>query len=129
MLVSKVRGKITLKQKTRSSAYIINATKDCKLIAPSMLPYEIGNALTRLKRRQILSGKQIITAYNDFKRIPLRLLEVDIENALRIACNFSIYAYDAYYLEMAYRLNLPLLTLDRSMKKTALELKLKVLEE
>jgi predicted nucleic acid-binding protein len=108
---------------------IINATKNCELLAPSVLPYEIGNALTRLKRRQIMDDKQIMTAYSDFTRIPLRLLEVDIENALRIACKYAIYAYDAYYLEMASRLGMPLLTLDRLMKEIALKLKLKVLEE
>ena len=107
---------------------IVNITKNCELLAPSMLPYEIGNALSRLKKRQILNEKQIAAAYNDFRKIPLRLLEVDIENALKIACKYTIFAYDAYYLEMAYRLNLPLLTLDRSMKKIAFDLNLKVLE-
>jgi len=108
---------------------IVNATRDCELLAPSILPYEIGNALSRLKKRQILNEKQIIAAYNDFKKIPLRLLEVDIENALKIACKYAIYAYDAYYLEMSYRLNLPLLTLDGAMKKIAFDLNLKILEQ
>ena len=108
---------------------IISATKNCELLAPSILPYEIGNALTRLKKRQILTEKQIINAFDDFLRIPLRLLEVDIKNALEIACKYSIYAYDAYYLEMAYRLSLPLLTLDFPMKKIALDINLKILGE
>ena len=108
---------------------IVNATRDCELLAPSILPYEIGNALSRLKKRQILNEKQIIATYNDFKKIPLRLLEVDIENALKIACKYAIYAYDAYYLEMSYRLNLPLLTLDGAMKKIAFDLNLKILEQ
>ena len=106
---------------------LINATKNCELLAPSILPYEIGNALTRLKRRQILTESQIIRAFNDFLDIPLRLVEVDIKNALKIACNYSIYAYDAYYLEIACRLNLPFLTLDGPMKKIALDLNLKIL--
>jgi predicted nucleic acid-binding protein len=107
---------------------IIALTKNYELLAPSVLPYEIGNALTRLKRRQILNDKQIIAAYNEFLKIPLRLLEVDVENALRIACKYTIYAYDAYYLETACRFNLPLLTLDGPMKKIALDLELRVLE-
>ena len=106
---------------------IIHTTKNCELLAPSILPYEIGNALTRLKRRQILTEKKLLAVYNDFKKIPLRLLEVDIENALKIACKYTIYAYDAYYLEIAYMLNLPLLTLDGPMKKIALDLGLKIL--
>jgi len=110
-------------------SHIIHLTRNCNLLAPSLLPYEIGNALTRLKKRRILDNKEIITAYNDFKKIPLRLLHPDIENALLIACKYVIYAYDAYYLEIAMRLNLPLLTLDRRMKKVALDLKLRILEE
>jgi len=109
--------------------YIVNTTRNCELLAPSMLPYEIGNALTRLKRRQILNDKQIIAVYNDFKKIPLRLLDVDIEKALEIACANSIYAYDAYYLEASCRLHLPLLTLDVTMKKIAKNLNLRVLGE
>jgi len=109
--------------------YIVNTTRNCELLTPSMLPYEIGNALTRLKRRQILNEKQIIAVYNDFKKIPLRLLDVNIENALEIACKYSIYAYDAYYLEAASRLHLPLLTLDVQMKKVAKNLNLRILGE
>ena len=67
-------------------------------------------------------------AYNDFKKIPLRLLDIDIENALIIACKYEIYAYDAYYLEIAKRLKLTLLTLDQSMKNIALNLNIRILE-
>jgi predicted nucleic acid-binding protein len=109
--------------------YIVNTTRNCELLSPSILPYEIGNALTRLKKRQILTEKQIITAYNDFRKIPLRLVEVDIEKALKIACKYSIYAYDAYYLEAACRLHLSLLTLDVPMKNIALNLNLRILED
>ena len=108
---------------------IINAVRNTELLAPLILPYEIGNALTRLMKRQVLNNSQIIEAYNNFIKIPMRLLEVDIENALMIACEYAIYAYDAYYLEIACRMNLPLLTLDGSMKRIALDLNVRVLEE
>jgi predicted nucleic acid-binding protein len=54
---------------------------------------------------------------------------VNIENALRIACQYNIYAYDAYYLEAAFRLRLPLLTLDKQMKNIARKMNLDILEE
>ena len=110
-------------------SHIVNLTKNCNLMAPSILPHEIGNALTRLKKRHILNGQEVIMAFSDFKKIPLRLLDTDIENALKIACKYKIYAYDAYYLELAIRLNLPLLTLDAPMKKVARDLKLRIWEE
>jgi predicted nucleic acid-binding protein len=46
---------------------IINLTKDVELSSPKMIHFEIGNALTRLKRRQILSNEEIIEAYNVIK--------------------------------------------------------------
>jgi predicted nucleic acid-binding protein len=106
---------------------IINLTKDSELFSPEMLPFEIGNALTRLKRRHILNDKKVLEAYDVYKHIPLRLVEPNIENALKIACHYNIYAYDAYYLEVAFRLKLPLLTLDRLMKDIAGEMKLDIL--
>ena len=108
--------------------YIINVTRNCNLLAPLILPYEIGNTLTRLKKRQLIEEEEIITAYNEYKKIPLRIIDADIEKAILIACKYGIYAYDAYYLETANRLNVPLLTLDKSMKEIALALKLKILE-
>jgi predicted nucleic acid-binding protein len=106
----------------------IELTKDCILLSPVVIPYEIGNVLTRLYKRHILGENEIAVAYNVFKKIPLRIVEVDIEKALKIACKYNIYAYDAYYLETARRLKLPLLTFDEHMKKTAYDLKLDVVE-
>jgi predicted nucleic acid-binding protein len=41
---------------------------------------------------------------------------------------FGMYAYDAYFLECALSLRLPLLTLDKAMKSVARELVIEVLE-
>jgi predicted nucleic acid-binding protein len=107
----------------------INLTKDSALLAPEMTPYEIGNALARVYKRHILDEQGIIGAYNTYRKIPIKLVEVNIENALRIACKYTIYAYDAYYLETAKRLNIPLLTFDGNMKRIAQDMKLTILEE
>jgi predicted nucleic acid-binding protein len=41
---------------------------------------------------------------------------------------YNIYAYDAYYLEAAHRLRLPLLTLDGLMQNTGRDMHIDVLE-
>lgn len=66
--------------------------------------------------------------FDIFNKIPFRLAHVDIEKALDIACSVNIYAYDAYYLELAQRLNVPLLTLDNQMQDIAKVLNIKLLE-
>jgi predicted nucleic acid-binding protein len=107
----------------------IKLTKGCTLLSPVMIVYEIGNALSRLNKRRILDVAGIIEAYNVYKQIPLRMVEVDMESALKIACKYNIFAYDAYYLETARRLKLPLLTFDGPMKQIGYKLKLEMVEE
>ncbi|QTA84450.1 type II toxin-antitoxin system VapC family toxin [Desulfonema magnum] len=47
---------------------------------------------------------------------------------MKIAVQFNIYAYDAYFLECAAALKLPLLTLDRQMAVLAQKMKIETLE-
>lgn len=98
------------------------------LQTPPVAPYEVGNALSRLRKRHLLNDIEVMEAYNGFTKLFLDYQKVDIKKALIIACQYLIYAYDAYYLEVAVRKNLPLMTLDERMKKVALDLKLTVLE-
>jgi len=80
-----------------------------------------------LKKKR-LNKEQIIRSFDIFDMIPLQLAHVNIVKALDIACMFNIYAYDAYYLELAERLKVPLLTLDNEMKDIAKKLKIKIIE-
>ena len=107
---------------------IIENTRGVELISPEVLPYEIGNALTAMLKRKRLNKEQIIKSFDIFNMIPLNLEPANITKALDIACTFNIYAYDAYYLELAKRLKIPLLTLDSQMKDIAKALKIKLME-
>jgi predicted nucleic acid-binding protein len=51
-----------------------------------------------------------------------------MKKALKLSCQYDIYAYDAYYLETSHRLKLPLLTLDGPMKNHGKDMKIAVLE-
>ncbi|GHT11219.1 twitching motility protein PilT [Bacteroidia bacterium] len=107
---------------------IIELTKGIELVSPDIIPYEIGNALSAMLKRHKLDATQIRRSFTIFEVIPMRLVQVDILQALGLTCKFNIYAYDAYYLEVAQRLGLPLLTLDREMKNNARKLNIKLLE-
>ncbi len=72
-----------------------------ELVSPLVLPYEIGNALSAMFKRNRLTKTQIIDCFDIYNTIPVRLIDVDIKVALQIASEFGIYAYDAYYLEIA----------------------------
>ncbi|MCK5734846.1 MAG: type II toxin-antitoxin system VapC family toxin [Spirochaetaceae bacterium] len=108
---------------------IIQNTEKSTIVSPKVLPYELGNALINLHRRNRLSESQLITAYQGYEKIPVRLVDIDIEKSILISMKYGIYAYDAYYLEVAKRLRLPLLTLDKKMKDIAKKMKIQLLKE
>ena len=107
---------------------IIKLTSGHELIAPDVLPFEIGNALTAMMRRHVLDADEITTAWDSVQSIRVELYRTNIRAALEIAVCFNIHAYDAYFLECASSLKLPLLTLDRRLRETALRNKIKIIE-
>ena len=107
---------------------IIKLTKGVELISPEIIHYEIGNSLSAMLKKNRLREEQIKESFNIFSLIPIQLVKTDIAQALVLACKLNIYAYDAYYLEVAQRLKIPLLTLDKPMIYNANKLNIKILE-
>ncbi len=110
-------------------AAIVRVTRGASINAPEILPYELGNALSALSKRGRLTPQEAHEAHRITRRIPVRLMPVDVGKALDTALSFGIYAYDAYFLECAQALSCPLLTLDRRMRQVAMELGIKTLED
>ena len=108
---------------------VVNLTENSTLLSPDIISFEIGNALSNLFKRHKITEKELFEAYGYFSSIPVRTVDVNIEKALKIACKYFMYAYDAYYLEVALRLKLPLITFDEQMKNAALNLKITVLDK
>jgi len=106
---------------------IIQLTQNAVMVSPDMVSYEIANALTKMMKKKIIEKERMINAFNFFKKIPIKTIEIDIDRALEIAWDYKIYAYDACYLESAKRLNLPLLTFDGNMIKVGNELGINIL--
>jgi len=63
-----------------------------------------------------------------FQSIPLRYVEADFYNVLKLSKNTKMYAYDAYFLDCAIRHKAPLLTLDRNLKMAAQSINIETLE-
>ncbi len=107
---------------------IISLTEGHDLVAPEVLPFEIGNALTAMMRRNVLEVDEVILAWDMIQQIPVDLRRIEIRAALDIATQYNIYAYDAYFLQCALNLRSPLLTLDRQMKGIAQKIGIQILE-
>jgi len=98
---------------------LIAATAGAVLMAPSSLPWEVGNALVAAVRRRRLTAAEAHRAWVAYEAVPLRLVEVDMGRAIAAALDLGLYAYDAYMLELARQRGLPLLTLDQRLGAAA----------
>ena len=107
---------------------LIELVADCSLIAPKSVYWEIGNAFSAMLKRGRVELRQVEQALEYFNEIPIRYLDVDLREAVVIASQNGIYAYDAYLLASAMRYKAPLLTLDRQMVRIATEMCVEVME-
>jgi predicted nucleic acid-binding protein len=98
------------------------------LVRAPTLPWEVGNALVAAFRRRRLSVSQVRQAWASYEAVPVRLAKIAPGRALEIAPDTGLYAYDAYVLETARAEQLPLLTLDRALERTAHRLGLRIME-
>ena len=70
-------------------------------------------------QRRRLTPEQMAAAWSSFQAVPLRLVEVDVPRALRLAVEHGLYAYDSYVLEAALVRRTSLLTLDKRLAQAA----------
>lgn len=98
---------------------VVSATKGADLIAPISIHFEIGSAFSAMLKRRRVTLSQGLHALEAYERIPIRLVDIELEESLRIASRLDIYAYDAYLLRCAERYHAPLLTLDRALREHA----------
>lgn len=107
---------------------LIDLTKGAELIAPASLHWEIGNAFSAMFKRgriNLISAKKALRAY---QKIPIQFMGVGLEDALDIASQQNIYAYDAYFLVCAQKLNIPLISLDIRLLDVARSLGVNICE-
>jgi len=110
---------------------IIDSTLDAHYGDEQALAADLADALNfeakALGKRGRLRVDDAVAAHDVIRQIPVRLLAVDIRQALPLAFRFGLYAYDAYFLQCALNLGCPLITLDGRMQQVANKLEIQTL--
>ncbi|MFZ8844886.1 type II toxin-antitoxin system VapC family toxin [Thermoflexus sp.] len=89
--------------------------EEVDLHAPTLLPYEVTNAILQAVRRghiNLSRGKEILTAFQD---LGIRTVEVSWQRALELAHMYERSAYDGAYLALAEETGDQLVTGDRRL--------------
>lgn len=116
---------------TPAAEEVLDAVAERGAVVPPLWRLEVANAFqSGMKRRRIDA------AYRDASLADLERLPVAIDGdtdahiwttTLRLADRYALTIYDACYLELAQRLNLPLATLDQELRVAASALGLPLL--
>ena len=94
---------------------------DSELVAPTCLSFEIGNAISKLIKRNLLSIVDGVAVFHEFSKIPIRLIEPNIPSSIVLAGQSDSYSYDAFYINLATQFSLPLFTFDEKMRQISAE--------
>ena len=111
-----------------SRGNIIEATKGYSLCAPPSVHWEIGNAFSAMFKRQNFSLTLAKAALANYGEIPIKFVDVPLENTFEISQSQNIYAYDAYLIQCAQQTNTSLLTLDKGLNTVAERMGIQLLE-
>ena len=92
-----------------------------KPLVSALWQLEIANALALVRRRKVLTDEEAEEGLDYFQTFALTVAEIDlnflsIQQVFRVSKEVGLTAYDAVYFELARRENLPLATLDKTLR-------------
>jgi predicted nucleic acid-binding protein len=91
------------------------------LVAPTLLLYEVTNAVVQARRRGRISDEQAGKILTSFEGLGIDLRAVTWQQVLPLALRFDRSAYDAAYLALAETSEQPLITGDRRLYNSVRE--------
>ena len=94
------------------------------LVVPALWPLEVANALTILRRRRKLTPDEARSAIEIVRELPAVIdheaAAIAFTRLFDLASEHELTVYDASYIELAARLQLPLASNDVRMKQAAI---------
>ena len=91
-------------------------------VTPSIWPAEVSNVLFQAERRKRINAEQVNQAVRVLSQLPI---DVDylplgsMGHVLRLCRTHTLTSYDALYLELALRGNMPLASEDKKLRASA----------
>ncbi|MCY3829978.1 MAG: type II toxin-antitoxin system VapC family toxin [Rhodospirillaceae bacterium] len=105
---------------TEATARLRDSLVDNRAYVPSLWPVEVGSVLLAATRRGRIGVAEWPLICANLEALPIEIDPVSPSRtwgtALELAVTHDLSAYDAMYLELAVRLQIPLATLDRKLR-------------
>jgi predicted nucleic acid-binding protein len=111
---------------------VLDHLTEAGALVPSIWPLEVVNVLLVAERRKFLKETDSVQFIRLLLQLPIRVEYQSAESVLKdvlwLARAQGLSSYDASYLDLAMKKNLPLATLDKRMMKAARSVDVKLFE-
>lgn len=98
---------------------VANLLRGGKLVAPTLLPFEIASVCLKKLARYPDRREALMTGLRLFTRLEITTHHVDVLEAVELARHTGLSAYDASYLWLARDLPAELITLDGRLARAS----------
>ena len=88
-----------------------------RIIAPALLWFELANICVKKAQAHPAIREKILEAFDMAGKLPVEVVALDHKEAVALAMETGLTAYDGSYLWLARATGAPLLTLDRMLLK------------
>ncbi|MCL2298390.1 MAG: type II toxin-antitoxin system VapC family toxin [Proteobacteria bacterium] len=110
-------------ERTPETAALLERAEGSGAVVPSLWPLEVLNALLMAEKRKRIDKYKRYALIDALHALPITLDAETVTQAWvttnRLAERYRLTLYDATYLELAQRLDLPLATLDADLRGAA----------
>lgn len=104
------------------SLSVLSSLSEKQAVVPVLWFYEVGNGLLMAYRRKRIAQDQIDGFLTRLKNLPIQAAPqapIELLDLPALAQTHSLTNYDAAYLSLALRLQLPLATTDAALRRAA----------
>ncbi|MPZ24096.1 MAG: PIN domain-containing protein [Dehalococcoidia bacterium] len=101
------------------SAMVLTELSESRLLSPRLLPYEIASIARKKIKSHPDARRAIEVSLAEALAMPIALVDVNYFDVVRLSSQSNLSTYDASYLWLAVRLDVPIVTLDRRLMTAA----------
>lgn len=101
------------------ATWAIELIEEHELVAPHLMPVEVTSALRSAERQGLLTSRVASLVHHDLVDLGVELHPFEPFATRVWELRHSVSPYDAWYIALAERLEVPLATLDRRLTRAA----------
>lgn len=102
---------------------VLRAASDWEVHVPAIWPLEAGNVVLVAERRKRIAPTEVTNVQSMLAELPFRVEQGGYERMFgeifRLARQHALSTYDASYLDLALRMDFPLATQDKALRRAA----------